>query len=551
MSLLRSTAVIGGLTLVSRVTGFAREILMATVMGAGPVTDAFMIAFRFPNLFRRVFAEGAFNAAFVPLYSGKLEAEGAEAADRLASETFMVMSLVLFALVVAACAGMPWLIIGLAPGYVDQPFWADWRGQASALTITMMPYIAFMSLTALLGGALNARGRFAAFAIAPVLLNLFMLGALVYARDGAAMACLATPLAGECPQVLEASRWRAAGVLSVSVVVGGVAQLAFVWLGAVRQGVRIRLGIPKFTPGVGRVFALGLPGALAAGVTQINLIVGQMIATLQTGAVSWLGYSDRIYQLPLGIIGIAMGVALLPALSRKVKAGDEAGARASLNSALELAAVFTLPATAALIAAPWFFVTAAFDHGQFAVDPANVRNVPLALAAYAVGLPAFIGVKVLSPGYFAREDTKTPMVFAGVAVAVNIGVGAGLFFALRDSGYGFVGLALGTSVSAYVNMALLAAGLGRAGHFVPDGALVGRLVRVGIAAGVMGGAVWAMAEFGRGWLHMRAGALGLVQDLAVAGALALAGFVVFVLVALVIGAARPGDVRAALRRGEG
>lgn len=546
MSLLRSTAVIGGLTLVSRVTGFAREILMAVVMGAGPVTDAFMIAFRFPNLFRRVFAEGAFNAAFVPLYSGRLEADGGAEADRLASETFMVMSLVLFALVVAACAAMPWLIYGLAPGLAEDP---TWRGQASVMTITMMPYILFMSLTALLGGVLNARGRFAAFAIAPVLLNLLMLAALVYARDDAAMACLATPDAGECPLVLEASRWWAARVLSVSVLVGGVAQLVFVWFGAARQGVKIRLGAPKLSPGVRRVAALGLPGALAAGVTQINLIVGQIIASLQAGAVSWLGYSDRIYQLPLGIIGIAMGVALLPALSRKVKAGDDAGARESLNSALELAALFTLPATAALLAAPWFFVMAAFDHGQFAVDPANARNVPLALAAYAAGLPAFIGVKVLSPGYFAREDTKTPMIFAGVAVVVNIGVGAGLFFALRETGFGFVGLAIGTSVSAYVNMALLAVGLARAGHFSPDGALLGRLVRVTLAAGVMGAVVWAMAQWAGDFLHARAGAFGFVQDLGLAGALALAGFAVFGVVALGIGAARLGDLRAALRRG--
>ncbi len=537
MSLLRSTAVVGSLTLLSRIAGFFREILTAIVLGAGRVTDAFLIAFRFPNLFRRVFAEGAFNAAFVPLYSGKMETEGVEAADRLASETLAVLAASLFTLVIAATVLMPLLMFILAPGYFDDP---DWRSGAILLAQIMMPYIGFMSLTAMFGGVLNARGRFAAFAFAPVLLNAILIAALIMAPQADC-----SPLLSEaaCESQTEETRWQAALFLSVGVFVGGAAQLAFVWGGLWRQGVRLRVMRPRLTPDVKRVLYLGLPGAVAAGVTQINILVGQMIASLRESAVSWLAFSDRIYQLPLGIIGIAMGVALLPALSRRVKAGDEEGARQSLNAALELAALFTLPATAALLAAPEFFVKAVLEHGQFAADPLNTRNTALALAAYAAGLPGFIAIKVLAPAYFAREDTATPMRFAAISVAVNIVVGATLFFSIGRAGDGFVGLAMGTTIAGYVNALLLAGGLARRGQFEPSPRLASRLARASLASLVMGVTVWLYSRIAIQFLDEN-----FLWDLTVAALLAAVGFGIYAAAAITFGAAKVSDVRAALRR---
>ncbi len=518
MSLLRSTAVVGSLTLVSRITGFIREILLAVALGAGPVTDAFLVAFRLPNLFRRVFAEGAFNAAFVPLYSGKLEADGEEAAGRFASETASMLVFALAALIIAAQVAMPWIIAGFAPGYLDDP---DWRAKAVVMGQIMFPYILFMSLMAMFGGVLNAHGRFAAFAIAPVLLNLVMIGVLALAPS---------------------DPWAAARNLSMGVAAAGVLQLGFVYLGMRRQRVRVRLGLPRLTPGVKRVIALGVPGAAAAGVTQINMIIGQMIASIREAAVSWLAFADRIYQLPLGMIGVAMGVALLPALSRSVKAGDHEGARQSLNAALELAALFTLPATAALLVAGEFFVKAAFEHGAF--SPASTGPTGAALTAYAAGLPAFIAVKVLSPAFFAREDTKTPMQIAVVTVAANIAIGVGLFYAIGPQGNGFVGLAIGTSAAGWLNATLLAAGLVRRGEFAPTRRLTSRLVRIAAASVVMGAAVWAGARFARPYLDVN-----ILNDLVVAGAVAAGGAVVYAAAALAVGAASPRDLRRALRRG--
>ncbi len=518
MNLLRSTAVIGGLTLVSRVAGFFREILMAVVLGAGPVTDAFLIAFRLPNLFRRVFAEGAFSAAFVPLYAGRLEAEGEDGARRLARETASVLGFALLALVLLIQALMPLVIVALAPGYLDDP---DWRGKAVLMGQIMMPYILFMSLMALFGGVLNAHGRFAAFALAPVLLNIVLIIVLLNAP---------------------AEPWDAAVNLSWGVAFGGVLQLGFVYLGMRRQGVRVGFQAPKLTPGVKRVILLGVPGAAAASVTQINMIVGQMIASIRESAVSWLGFADRIYQLPLGMIGIAMGAALLPALSRQVKAGDEQGVRDSLNSALELAALFTLPAVAALMAAPEFFVKAAFEHGAF--SPESTAPTAAALAAYAAGLPAFIAVKVLSPAYFAREDTATPMRIAVVTVIANIVIGVSLFFAIGPEGYGFVGLAIGTSAAGYLNAALLAWGLRRRGQLTPSARLVSRTIRIAIAAGLMGAYVWIVAMAAREFMDV-----SIAFDIFVAAVVTAFGGLVYAAAAFGLGAARLSDLRRALRRG--
>jgi len=523
VSLLRSTVVIGGLTGVSRVLGFAREALVASVLGAGPVSDAFYAALRLPNLFRRLLAEGAFNSAFVPLYARRLEegdeaaADGgdepaAAAADRFASETFSALLVVLVVLVLVAEIAMPWLMRGLMPGRASDP---EWIARATVLGRFMMPYILFMSLTAMFGGVLNAHGRFAAFAFAPSLLNMVLVGLLV------------SPIG----QAWEAATWLGAGV-----AIAGALQLGVVYAGLRRRRVTLRLAAPRLTPGVKRVIALGVPGAIAAGVTQLNIVISQMIASFQVGAVSWLSYADRLYQFPLGMIGIAMGVALLPTLSRRLRASDEPGARESLNRAVEISAFFTLPAAAALGAGAVFWVTALFQHGRF--DAAASAVTGQVLTAYAAGLPAFVAVKVLAPGFFAREDTKTPMRYAAVAVAVNIALGAGLFYA-----FGAVGLAIGTSAAGWVNAGLLARTLARDGLLAPDARLKARLPRILAAAALTGGLVWAGVRYAAPMLG-RTVALDLGLCLAVAGACGAA----YLILAFVLGAIRVSDAAMMFRR---
>ena len=298
MRLLRSSAVVGLFTMASRVLGLVREMMLAAALGAGAITDVFLTALQFPNLFRRIFAEGAFNAAFVPLYAGKLEADGLTEAQLFARQVLSVLLTAMLVLVVAAQLVMPWLMYALGPGFVGNP---GLFGLAVLLTQITMPYLMMMSLSAMLSGVLNSHGKFAVAAAAPVLLNLTLIGILAF-----------SPARGE-----ELALW-----LSVGVSVSGVAQLIWLWAATRATGVRLSVRLPKLTPDVRRLIVLGVPGAMAAGVTQINILVTSSIATLQEGARSWLYYADRLYQLPLGVVGIAMGVVLRPTLSARLRAGE-------------------------------------------------------------------------------------------------------------------------------------------------------------------------------------------------------------------------------------
>ncbi len=513
MNLLRSTAVVGGLTLASRVLGFARDQATAALLGAGPITDAFIVAFRFPNLFRRIFAEGAFNAAFVPMYARRLEGEGEEEADRFASETLSFLIVALAAFVIAAQIAMPWLMVALAPGYLDDP---SWMGRTTLLAQITMPYLLFMAVTASLAGVLNARDRFVAAAASPILLNVVLLVALLLAPQ-------------DDPE-------RIVLYLAVGAAASGLAQAAVVVWGCWRLGLRIRIQTPKLTPGVKRLLSLGVPGALAAGMTQINITVSMMVATLEEGANALIYFADRLYQLPLGIIGIALGVALVPALSRRLRAGDDPGAKDALNRAIEIAALFTAPAVAALIAAPDFWIKALFEHGAFTAE--DTRRTGQALLAFAFGLPAFIAIKVLAPGFFARENTRTPMVYASLSAVLNIIVGVTLFFLM-----GFVGLALATSLAGWFNAVMLARTLRKDGLLVLDDGVRRRTPRILAAAGVMGVAVYFAADWATGWMDA-----GFLRDVGIGLALAFAGFLVYALAALLLGGARPSDLRGALRR---
>ncbi len=444
MALLRHFATVGGGTIVSRVLGFARDVLTASALGTGPVADAFFVAFRLPNLFRRVFAEGAFNAAFVPLFAKALEGEGARQARRFAEEALSALLFVLLLLTALAEIAMPLFMFVLAPGFVED---AEKFDLSILLTRITFPYLTFISLVALLSGVLNALGRFAAAAFAPALLNAVLIGALLLihaaGHDGS----------------------RAAGIwLAWGVFVAGIVQLIMLVVAARRVGMGLTLVRPRLTPGVRRLIVLGIPGVIAGGITQINIVIGTMIASMAPGAVSYLYYADRLYQLPLGTIGIAIGVVLLPELSRRLRSGDREGVMNGQNRALEFAMTLTLPCAAALIVVPGPIIRGLFERGAF--GPEDTAATAAALAAFAFGLPAFVLNKVLAPAFFAREDTRTPMWYAGINVVANIVLSLALFPV-----FGHVGIAAATSIAGWINSSLLAWNLWRGGELVPDARL--------------------------------------------------------------------------------
>ncbi len=524
MRLLRNLGVISALTLLSRVAGLAREILTAARLGAGPVADTFFQAMTIPNTFRRVLAEGAFNAAFIPLYGRELEGKGREEADRFASEALSFMATITGILVIAFQIFAPWLAYGFFPGRIGDP---DGMALAVLLLQIMMPYLLAMTVTALISGGLNSHGRFAMAAFAPVALNLVMIAVLAFNPGNSTD---------------ELVIWLAWGVTA-----SGVLQVAMVWTSAARAKLRLRLLPPKLTPRVKRLIALGIPGAVAASAVQINVVVTSSIATLEEGARSWLNYAERLYQLPLGMIGIAMGIALLPNLTRRVRTGDEAGGHFAMNRALEVSLALTLPAAFAFLAIPDLITAGIYERGAFSA--ADTRNTGIALAIAGLGLPAFVLVKVLAPAFFAREDTKTPMRFALAAVAVNFIFALALFF----GGLGFIGLAIASSLAGWVNAGLLAVTLRTRGLLQIDPRLARNAPRLLAASMLMGAIVWALAAFLPGVLTsvlpaLTGSLLTLVTLVLVVGA----GGLAFAGSALALGAVRPSEFADALkpRRGE-
>ncbi|GAB2186368.1 murein biosynthesis integral membrane protein MurJ [Roseibium sp. LAB1] len=473
MSLVRNFATVGSATLLSRLLGFVRDVLLAAVVGAGPVADAFVVAFRLPNLFRRLFAEGAFNSAFIPLFGRTVEEEGDAGAKRFAGEIGAALLFCLLVLTAFAQIFMPLVVWALAPGFVEDPTKYD-------LTVLMsriaFPYLIFMSMLAFIGGILNTYQRFAAAAFAPVMLNVVMsavLGGVLYLgiKDDTALGI----------------------ILAIGVTVGGVVQLIVVLIDLKRLGFKIPVFRPRYTKSAKRLLMLGIPGVVAGGVTQINIAVGQIIASMQEGANALLYFADRLYQLPLGVIGIAIGVVLLPSLTRQLRAGQMGAYQHSLNRALEFSLVLTLPAAVALAVIPQEIVSVLFQRVRF--DAAAVEGTAAALTAFAFGLPAFVLNKVFSPGYFAREDTKTPMIFAVVGMIVNVGLSIALFPVLQH-----VGIALATTLAGWVNTGLLIIVLWRRGHFLPDFKLLRRLSLVVLASLLMGVAVYFAAIYMAPWL---------------------------------------------------
>ena len=509
MSLMRNIVTVGGWTLLSRGAGFVRDIMMAAYLGAGPVAEAFLIAFSLPNMFRRFFAEGAFNMAFVPMFAKKLEA--GEDAQGFARDAFNGLAGILVIFSIIGTFAMPWLVWAMASGFVG-----DARFDLAVLYGRIgFSYILFISLVALLSGVLNAFGRFTEASFVPVLMNLMFIAAML----------LAAKLG-----------WDMGLTLAWTVPVTGVAQLAFTWVAAHRIGYSIRPGWPRITPELKRLAIIAAPAVLAGGVVQINLLVGRQVASFTDGAVAWLSYADRLYQLPLGVVGIAIGTVLLPDLSRRLRSGDAQGGRDSLNRSAEFALALTLPAAVALVVIALPLVQVLYQRGAFGAT--DTMNTALALAAYGVGLPAFVLQKVLQPLFYAREDTRRPFNYAVVSMITNLVIAIALVPLI-----GFVAAALATTISGWIMVAQLWAGSRKMGNEARlDARFKARWWRITAASAIMGAALfasqWLLSDLltTQGWRFV---ALAI---------LVTTGIMTYAIAGLTCGAFKPSDFKTALKR---
>jgi putative peptidoglycan lipid II flippase len=507
MALLRRVATVGGYTMVSRVLGFVREILTASALGAGATSDAFFVALRLPNLFRTLFAEGAFSAAFVPLFAGMIAKEGREPAMRFAQDTFSGLLMALTVFLILGEIFAPAILHVVAPGFNADP--AHFRLTVELTRITF-PYLVFISLASFQGGLLNAVDKFAATAATSILLNLFLIVALLH-----------HPVTGQS--------------LSWAVTVSGVAQC--LWLAYSCRRVGLRLSMPRLhvTPEVRRLVRIMLPGVFGAGATQINLAVSTAIASLAaTGSVSYLAYADRLNQLPLGVVGIAVATAILPTLSRHIRKGEDSAALHTQNRGLELALLLTLPAAVALALESHSLLQVLFERGKFGAH--QVAEVAPTLAAYALGLPAFVLIKVVITGFLARQDTLTPVKVAVCAMAINVvlTIALGLFTPLAH-----VGIALATSIAGWVNALSLMAISGHRRQFSLDARSRRSLPRILASAVGMGAALIGLQHL----LQPTLLAPHLVMRLVALSALVGGGMGVFGLLCLILGVAHPRELK--------
>ncbi len=507
--LLRGFLTVGLWTMASRVAGFARDVMMAAYLGAGPAAEAFLIAFSLPNLFRRFFAEGAFNMAFVPMFAKRVEA--GEDPKGFARDAFSGLAAVLVPFTVLGTLAMPWLVWAMAAGFAGDERFA----LAVLYGRIAFVYILFISLVALLSGVLNTFGRFTEASVVPVLMNLMFIAAM---------------LAADC------MGWDQGLTLAWTVPLTGIVQFLFTWAMAARAGFVLWPRLPRLTPGLRRLAVIAAPAVLTGGVVQVNLIVGRQVASFTEGAVAWLAYADRLYQLPLGVVGVAIGTVLLPDLSRRLRAGDGAGGRWAFSRGAEFGLALTLPAAVALVVIAGPLIGVLFERGAFTA--ADTANTALALAIYGAGLPAFVLQKVWQPLYYAREDTRRPMHYALVSIVVNAGIAIGLMPVI-----GFAAAALATTVAAWVMLGQLMWGVRRLGDVTrADDRLRARLPRIAAASAIMGAALWAAA-------------IPLAPVLAAPGlrygalaALIALGIAVYFGTGALLGAFRPGDFGALRRR---
>jgi putative peptidoglycan lipid II flippase len=483
MNLLKATGTIGGLTMVSRIAGFAREMLMSRVMGASMAADAFFVAFRLPNTFRRLFGEGAFSAGFVPLFSQRLHGEGGQADAREFSEQVLAVflpTLVLFTLVFEII--MP-AFVALISGYSGEQLWL-----ATFLTRITFPYLILISLVSLFAGILNSLARFTAAAFAPALLNFAMLAALIFVRDGGVITATA---------------------LAIAVTVGGFIQIGLLWYAAQRAGISLKIRRPRMTPGVRQFVRVVIPATLGAGVYQISAFIDTFFLTrIGEGSMSYFNYADRLNQLPLGVIGAALGTAILPQVSRFVGAGEPEKAAKVQGQAAELAMLLCIPAAIALSVSSGPLISALFQGGRFSAADAAVTATTLAIVV--MGLPAYVLVKVLTPGFYSRQDTATPVKIAGIVLTANIA----LNFLLIPP-FKIAGLAAAIAICSWLNCLMLYVILHRRGHFRIEAWLASRIVRQLIAGAAMAAVLYAIKMAIEPWFagsvgHRLAGVTAMV-----------------------------------------
>lgn len=467
MSLLKNVGTIGGLTMVSRVAGMAREMIFSRVLGANDVTDAWFQAFIIPNVFRRLFAEGAFSAAFVPMFSKRLHGDGGlEDARSFSEDVLSVFLPVLIALCAAMMLAMPWVIRLLGDGGNDPAIFA----MEVDFARIMFPYIVLVSLVTLFTGMLNSVSRFAPGASFPIILNIVLILALLMGEYAV------SERGWTIRDVGYAQAW--------AVTFGGVVQLAWLYYWTRVEGFRPKLLRPRLTPEVKRLGVIALPAAIGGGAYQINTLVQlYFLNQLESGSISYMNYADRLNQLPLGIIGIALSTAILPTLSRFVGDKNKEGTDRVQSDAIELAMLLTIPAAVALAICAEPFVTMIFQGGRFTLEQASVTgNV---LGALVMGLPAYVLVKVLVPNFYARTDTRTPVYAALVSLVVFVAFN--IAFLQR---FGVIGVAFGSVMGAWVNVGYLYSVMLRRGYYRIPGALVLRIGRQLVAAAAMGAALW-------------------------------------------------------------
>lgn len=477
MKLLKSTLTVGVATLLSRIMGFVRDVVLAKMFGASGETDAFFLAFRIPNFMRRLFAEGSFSLAFVPVLS-EYKATGDRRALRdLIDHVTGTLAGILLVFTALGILAAPLILHVFAPGWVadDRP---EFSLSAGMLRITF-PYIMLISLTALAGGILNTFGRFLVPALTPILLNLSLIAAALL-------------LAGHLEVPVTALAW--------GVLLAGFAQLLIQVPALMRLGLMPRPRWGWRHSGVRRIIKLMIPTLFGSSVAQVNLLIDSIIATfLVTGSVSWLYYSDRLLEFPLGVLGIALATVILPNLSQKHAQASTAEFSATLDWALRLAVIITVPSAVGLVilAAPILITLFQYD----AFTPDDVRMSAYSLVAYSAGLPAFIAVKVLAPGYYARQDTRTPVKFALAAMLTNVLLN--LLFVGVLSLQGFegphAGLALASSVAAYLNAILLFRGLRKREVYAPEKGWLRLWVAVGVASVAMGALLFFMTHDIESW----------------------------------------------------
>ncbi len=468
MKLTRALGSVGGLTLASRVLGLVRDSLFARFVGASFASDAFLVAFRLPNMFRALFAEGAFSAAFIPMFNRKVadkDGAGLAAGVTFAQDVLSVLLpiLIVMTIILELFAWPVTLALsGRFHGVTHEQF--AFAVQLSRFTI---PYLMLISLVSLLGGILNSLHKFWVNAAAPILLNLTLIAALLFFHS-------------HDPMVTARNQ-------AIAVSVSGLLQLIWLAWSCHANGVGLRPHLPRLSPDVKQLLALIWPAAIGAGAVQINLVISTALAAslLSAGSVTYIYMADRVNQLPLGLIGIGLGTVLLPMISRQLGAGENAAAMETQNRGMELALLLTLPATVALVLCGAPIVAALFEHGKF-----NAQDTLLtaqSLAAFSVGLPSYILIKVLTPGFYARSDTRTPVRFATISMVVNLVLNLMLIIPLKH-----MGPPLATALASTVNTLLLYRTLRQRGHFTPDARLRRRTWRLALAALAMGAVLWLL-----------------------------------------------------------